>query len=478
MNDSQYNKYAIENYMKEVMCMLIGFSVSNFKSFKRTQSISFLASKIVRHKDHVVNKGNKRILKSGLIFGANAGGKSNLIKAIDFSRAIVINGLDKVNSNKCHFRIENDMYKVPGVFEYRLLLEGVEYSYGIAISYITKEIISEWCVKIEASGKEIYLFNRNVDDNGESSADSNYEFDNESDRAKMQFLLEGFGENITEAYKKKSILGDIALRVGDKEGVFAEIRKVYEWINNIIVVFPNSKYKALNEVAADDDVREIFSGLIRYFDTGVESLEGQQREMDFDVVFNDLPREEAEKIKIDISNAVNEYPTMIKIKSQIYILRKDDEGNIIYNKLLLNHGNIDDLFEYADESDGTKRLFDLLPLFLKSMTERTIFVDEIDRSLHTNLTREFFKLFYELVEDKNCQLIATTHDSNLLDLDLVRQDEIWFIERQEDHSSELYSLNRFKERFDKKIDKEYLLGRYGAIPIFNDDIELGEPDDE
>jgi len=136
------------------------------------------------------------------------------------------------------------------------------------------------------------------------------------------------------------------------------------------------------------------------------------------------------------------------------------------------------LFEYADESDGTKRLFDLLPLFLKSMTERTIFVDEIDRSLHTNLTREFFKLFYELVEDKNCQLIATTHDSNLLDLDLVRQGEIWFIERKEDHSSELYSLNRFKERFDKKIDKEYLLGRYGAIPIFNDDIELGEPDDE
>ena len=458
--------------------MLIGFSVSNFKSFKKTQSISFLASKIVRHKKHVAIKGNRRILKSGLIFGANAGGKSNLIKAIDFSRAIATNGLDKVNLNKCHFRIENDMYKVPGVFEYRLLLDDVEYSYGLAISYIKKEIISEWCVRVEATGKEIYLFNRNVDDSGKSSAESNYEFDNDVDRAKMQFLLEGFDENITEAYRKKSILGDIALRVGDKEGVFAEIRRVYEWINNIIVVFPNSKYKALNEVAADNDIMDIFSGLIKYFDTGIESLEGQRQEMDFDLIFNDVPREDAEKMKIDISNAVNEHPTMINIKNQVYFLRKDEEGNIVYNKLLINHGNADDLFEYADESDGTKRLFDLLPLFFKSMTERTIFVDEIDRSLHTNLTKEFFKLYYDLVEEKYCQLIVTTHDSNLLDLDLVRQDEIWFVEREEDHSSKLFSLNRFKERFDKKIDKEYLLGRYGAIPLFDGDIELGEPDDE
>lgn len=458
--------------------MLIGFSVSNFKSFKETQSISFLASKIVRHKNHVAIRGNKRVLKSGLIFGANAGGKSNLIKAIEFSREIAVNGLDRVNLNKSHFRIENNMYNVPGVFEYRVLIDNIEYSYGIAISYVTKEIISEWLVKLNDFGKEVYLFNRNVDNDGKSNAETNYEFKDESDKIKMQFLLEGFCENVTEAYRKKSILGDIALRVGDKEGIFEEIRKVYEWLDNIIIVFPNSKYKALNEVAADDTRRDFFSVLMKYFDTGIESVEGQSQEMDFDVILNDFPREDAEKIKIDISNEVNEHPTMMKIKDQVYVLRKDKNGNIIYNKLLLNHGNVNDLFEYADESDGTKRLFDLLPLFFKGMTERAIFIDEIDRSLHTNLTREFLKLFYEFVEDTNCQLIATTHDSNLLDLDLVRQDEIWFIRRREDHSSEVFSLNRFKERFDKKIDKEYLLGRYGAIPLFDEDIELEEPDDE
>jgi len=79
-------------------------------------------------------------------------------------------------------------------------------------------------------------------------------------------------------------------------------------------------------------------------------------------------------------------------------------------------------------------------------------------------------LFYKLTEDDTSQIIATTHDNDLLDLDLLRQDEIWFVKRKEDHSSNLYSLNRYKERYDKKIDKEYLLGRYDAVPIFDDEM--------
>ena len=83
---------------------------------------------------------------------------------------------------------------------------------------------------------------------------------------------------------------------------------------------------------------------------------------------------------------------------------------------------------------------------------------------------EFLELFYTLTESDSSQIIATTHDSNLLDLDLVRQDEVWFVKRLEDHSSEIYSLNRYKERYDKKIDKEYLLGRYEAVPVFEEQI--------
>ena len=140
--------------------MLVGFSVQNFKSFKEMQSISFVASKVTRHKRHVWNVNDRRILKSGLIFGANAGGKSNLVEAIDFSRKIIIDGLDKVDLNKKHFRISQEAYRVPGVFDYRIIVNKTEYSYGIVVSYDKKEIIAEWLVRLEKSGKEVYLFNR------------------------------------------------------------------------------------------------------------------------------------------------------------------------------------------------------------------------------------------------------------------------------------------------------------------------------
>ena len=454
--------------------MLVGFAVSNYKSFKDEQRISFEASKITRHKAHVAIKRNKRILKSGLIFGANAGGKSNLVKAIRFSREIVLRGLDKVNLSKSHFRIEGDMYKQPGIFEYRIIVGDFEYSYGIAISYLDKTILSEWLIRIENSGKEIYLFNREVDDNNVSHAESEAEYTSTEEKFKMDFYLEGFSENMSEAYKRKTILSDIALRANEKTGIFAEIRNVYEWFEDIIILFPSSKYNGLNEVAADKDKKMFFSSIMSYFDTGIESVEGESQQMDFDKILDNIPRDEAEKIKIDISNAANEHPIMFKVDEQVFELRKDENGNIVYNKLMLNHGNANDMFDYNDESDGTKRLFDLIPLFYENRRVSMILIDEIDRSLHTNLTRKFLELFYEVVEDRDCQLIATTHDSNLLDLELLRQDEIWFVERQDDHSSKVFSLNKFKERFDKKIDKEYLIGRYGAIPIFDDNFVLEE----
>lgn len=454
--------------------MLIGFSVSNYKSFKDEQRISFEASKVTRHKTHVAVRRNKRILKSGLIFGANAGGKSNLVKAIRFSREIVLNGLDKVNVSKSHFRIMNDMYKQPGVFEYRIMVGDVEYSYGIAISYVDKKILSEWLIRIDSSGNETYLFNRDIDDENISYAESEAEFSSIEEKYKMDFYLEGFSGDMSEAYTRKTILSDIALRANEKIGVFAEIRNVYEWFKYIIILFPSSKYNGLNEVAADNHKKMFFSSVMSYFDTGIESVEGESQQMDFDKILDNIPREKAEKIKIDISNAANEHPIMFKVDEQVFELRKDENGNIVYNKLLLNHGNVDDMFDYNDESDGTKRLFDLIPLFYENRKVSMILIDEIDRSLHTNLTRKFLELFFELTEDRDCQLIATTHDSNLLDLELLRQDEIWFVERQMDHSSKVFSLNKFKERFDKKIDKEYLLGRYGAIPVFDDNYVLEE----
>ena len=450
--------------------MFIGFSVSNFLSFKTTQTMSMIASKVARHKQHILMGNGKKVLKTGLIYGANAGGKSNFIKAIDFSRDIILGGLEQVDLNKKYFRIDTSNYKVPGVFEYRLMTQsGKEYSYGIAISYAEKEIISEWLIRIEKNGSETFVFNRDINEDGENITESEIKYENREEAIRWQVYLEDFGKNISDSLKKKTILSDIAERSGKQVGIFKEILDVYNWFQSIIILFPTSQYSGLNQMIEKENVRQFFSRMMQYFDTGIMSVESKQGPMDFDKIFEGIPAEYAEKLKIKISNDITNESVLCKVNNQIYSLKKDDDGNIITIKMMQNHGNGQDLFEYADESDGTKRLFDLIPLFYEHNGNRVIFIDEIDRSLHTNLTRRFLELFYKLTERDNSQLIATTHDSNLLDLDLIRQDEIWFVERVKDQSSRMYSLNRYKERYDKRVDKEYLLGRYEAVPVFNEE---------
>ena len=450
--------------------MFIGFSVSNFLSFKTTQTMSMIASKVARHKQHILMGNGKKVLKTGLIYGANAGGKSNFIKAIDFSRDIILEGLEQVDLNKKYFRIDTSNYKVPGVFEYRLMTQsGKEYSYGIAISYAEKEIISEWLIRIEKNGSETFVFNRDINEDGENITESEIKYENREEAIRWQVYLEDFGKNISDSLKKKTILSDIAERSGKQVGIFKEILDVYNWFQSIIILFPTSQYSGLNQMIEKENVRQFFSKMMQYFDTGIMSVESKQGPMDFDKIFEGIPAEYAEKLKIKISNDITNESVLCKVNNQIYSLKKDDDGNIITTKMMQNHGNGQDLFEYADESDGTKRLFDLIPLLYEHNGNRVIFIDEIDRSLHTNLTRRFLELFYKLTERDNSQLIATTHDSNLLDLDLIRQDEIWFVERVKDQSSRMYSLNRYKERYDKRVDKEYLLGRYEAVPVFNEE---------
>lgn len=200
--------------------MLAGFSVSNFKSFQDTQTISFIASKTPRHKEHIFSTANRQILKSALIFGANAGGKSNLIDAIDFSKEIILSGLDKVAIDKNYFRINSNAVHIPGIFEYRLITNGIEYSYGIAVLYDKKEICSEWLVKIEPDGKEENIFNREADEHGINSVTSDKIYNNNNEANRLKIYLDDFGENISEPLKKKTILNDIAERVNGKQEFF------------------------------------------------------------------------------------------------------------------------------------------------------------------------------------------------------------------------------------------------------------------
>ena len=304
------------------------------------------------------------------------------------------------------------------------------------------------------------------------------EYENPDENAKMKVYLSDFGEEISDLLQKKTILSDIAGRVSDRSSFFSDIVAVYEWFSNISVIFPDSKYTMLDFLTADKKIRDFFGSMMAYFDTGIKNIQNQMQELDFDRLLQSLPAAKAEKLRMGIDSHTENEPFMMQINQKIYLLEKGEKGNLVYSKMLMNHGNVKELFEYLDESDGTKRLFDLIPVLIESMDKSVILIDEIDRSLHTNLIKKFLQIYYQLSPSASCQLIATTHDSNLLDLDLLRQDELWFVERKQDHSSQLYSLSKFREQYGKEIDKEYLIGRYGAVPVFQSSFHFREEEDE
>ena len=139
----------------------------------------------------------------------------------------------------------------------------------------------------------------------------------------------------------------------------------------------------------------------------------------------------------------------------------------IVSTVSLKHGKSYYDFRFEDESDGTRRLFDLIDMLLNERDDVVYIVDELERSLHPKLTQHFLRMCMNFHTDKKKQLLFTTHEAAIMDQSLFRRDEIWFVERNEQNSSVIYSLDRFKERYDKVLSKAYLEGRYGAIPVFS-----------
>ena len=441
--------------------MLIRFSTENFLSYKNNVEFSMAAGKITRHSSHNIEKSGKRILKGGAIFGANASGKSNFIHAVDFAKNIVVRGLTNTDCDRKYFRLDESYKNKPGVFQFDIYSNGHFYSYGFAISYIPRKIEEEWLYEIASDEKCLFL--RSQNDEGKMEFKSDIKF---SDNSKLNRFMVYSDDIITKNMDQTLFLSDIVLRSPDEDFEYQPFRDVREWFNNIIILYPDTKYRGITQYVEEDETCSSLEALLKYFDTGIVSVE--KVDIEFDKAFSKLPQELTQELKADLITELSDKSKQVVLKlNGQYVEIHLENGMLIASSICANHGNDLDLFDYEDESDGTKRLFDLIPLFSSALKNKVILIDELDRSLHTKVASEFIRYFYEFTEGCASQLIVTTHDSNILDLDLLRQDEIWFVERGEDHSSKLFSFNKFRMRFDKKIEKDYLLGRYGAIPIFD-----------
>lgn len=454
--------------------MLIRFAVENFLSFKDMTEFHMTAGKVIRHKDHIALCNGKRILKGAYIFGANAGGKTNLVRAIAFAQNVIEEGLENTNCDKKYFRIANEYRIKPSVFQFDIFSNGHFYSYGFAISLLDKTIEEEWLYLIDGEEECIFLRTKE-DNNGVCQVFSDVQFDNATSQARFNI----YSEDICKPKMAQTLfLCDIAMRSSDDESEYQPYHDVTKWFSQLTIIFPDTRYGGIGKLVSDADERTRFERLLNYFDTGIDAIES--KEIEFKEAFYGVSDSVLEKIKADMEKRLKKDGTTATVTgpdSNFNVNYKD--GELIASRILANHGNEEDLFEYMDESDGTQRLFDLIPIYKSILQDKVIIVDELDRSLHTKAVQEFIRHFYTFAANHYSQLIATTHDSNIMDLNLVRQDEIWFIERQSDHSSRLFSLNKFNARFDKRVDKDYLLGRYGGIPVFRQlAIEIPETDEE
>lgn len=435
--------------------MLIRFTVENYCSFNERQVFSMAAGKHTRHKEQVVVANGKRLLKAGVVFGANASGKSNLIKAINFGKNVALKGIKNSMTMNRHFRIDPIAINRPGVFQYDFLSNGHIYSYGFAISYTKNIFLSEWLYLCD-DNKEICIFDRAE---GERIS-TDLSFTNAEDEQRFTIYADDVTDNT-------SFLAEICSHKLRDIEEFDSFFEVLDWFTSLIIIFPQTKYRDLGQLFRNDE-NDSFGKLLNYFDTGIEEVITAVKPIEEVLAFlpdnikNDVIHDIQEGFDEDNKKATTVDVTIIG--KRFSFTKKD--GVIVGSQLTMNHGNPTDLFELDDESDGTRRLFDLIPLYQKGKENYVIFVDEIDRSFHTKLTLEFLQKFFEKTEGIKSQIIVTLHDSNVMNLNIFRQDEIWFVERKEDHSSEIYSLNKFKERFDHSVAKDYLLGRYGAVPNF------------
>lgn len=453
--------------------MLIRFAVENFLSFKELTEFNMTAGKMTRHKDHIAVCNGKRILKGAYVFGANAGGKSNLIRAIAFAKSIIEDGLENTNCDKKYFRIDNSCKQKPSVFQFDIYSNGHFYSYGFAVSLISQRIEEEWLYQIDDGDKCIFLRSR---EQSSSACELYTEIKFSTERQKERFYF--YADYICNSKMDHTLfLSDVYLRSPDDEQEYLPFRDVFDWFNRLTIIFPESTFDSIERLMDDQSERTRLENLLRYFDTGITEV--HKKAITFDKAFNNLPEPLLESIKSDMAKKLKGDATRAKVMGDISRFEvKLTDGELMAFRVVSDHGNSEDLFEYSDESDGTQRLFDLIPIYQRVLHNNVIIIDELDRSLHTKAVQEFINYFYSIAQNLNSQLIVTTHDSNIMDLDFIRQDEIWFIERQADHSSKLYSLNQFRERFDKRIEKEYLMGRYGAIPVFRQiALEEGDYDD-
>ena len=419
--------------------MLVNFKVKNYKSFKDEIEFSLEATKLKQLKEtNTFDKHNLSLLKSAVVYGANASGKSNLLDAMHKMKTIIKSSSDIERQKRYPhepFLLNIDTEKEPTYYECIFIENDNLYRYGFEIE-TTSNIKEEWLYqkKLKKYAQEVLLFNRK----------------------KNKFNLGASfseGKNIEDKTRQNALFLSVVAQFNGKIS-----QEVLSWFDkwNIISNLRSEEFKHYSfDMLEDESFKEKIVKFIKSADTGITDI--RKKKVDFSSLniendeLKDIPDFIVEKLKEDGL-------------STIETMHMQYDNNNMFKQLKS--------FNLEFESDGTQRLLALsAPLIDVLLKGEIIVVDELDNSMHTDLVQSIIKLFNcPKANPNNAQLIFSTHDTNLLNQELFRRDQIWFVQKDIYGSSELYSLIEYgqgKIREDLALEKNYLDGKFGGKPYIS-----------
>lgn len=411
--------------------MLIQFSVTNFLSFRDEVILSLSTNKDNSHKENLLFYKNERILPSVAIYGANAAGESNLHKAM---RAAIrmIRSSNNLQIDQplliTPFLLDENSRNNKTKFEFIYVYNGIKYEYGFVLDtqYVWEEYLYEY-----RSSKPSMIFER--------SNINTYRFTSKS-KPQLSKIVDKNTSN-------KLFLATATCWNSDLT------KDAYMWFSNMVDTYDSQNLEELmyKEFEKNDDsLNKFMLNLLQKVDINITNFNYEKNKQD------------ANQMLMDIEDFIN--------------LRFKDSGILKQPKIMISHQVIENgkkqeyELNYFDESNGTKRLFTYGPVLKNALENgKTIIIDEIDNALHPAMTKSLIEMFQNPnINKKSAQLIFNTHEISLLDLNLFRRDQIYFVEKDNKTGvSDLYSLDDFSPRKSENIQKGYLQGRYGAMPAVN-----------
>ncbi len=447
--------------------MLIYFSVKNFRSIRDEVALDMRTAPRLRRLSHhavslidPMNKEETKVLRSAVMYGANASGKSNIIRAIEHMKRLVLGRDRNTESISTQpFKLDSTVNE-DTTFYIEFSMMDFRYAYGFSLN--KARITNEYLYLLSTNGEEFKVFERTYNNEaGEYVIDSgaNDLASSANDEQLKEFLMlikytEDTKLFVTESVEKK---------LHEKIEFYAgNVLIPYHFFKNgLRIIFPNSIYTGKFKDINEQEISKVYKKLLTKYDTGIDHVCTEPADLD------DLPSNLIAKAQ-EVLTRGDAFSTHFKGKYYNFSLDENDElqaFKIVTCRKDDKGQRVD--FDLDEESDGTSRLFDIIrPLIYKEdEMEVTYIIDEFDRSLHPNISRDMIDTFLNKSDGKSkAQLIVTTHESNLLDNELLRRDEIWFVQKERDMSTQLYSLNDYSTRFDKDIKNAYLRGVFGGVP--------------